>query len=134
MMFEDFARHHGLVLDRAIADGRWHRVPTEDHSRKRNGAYVLDHRGGACQNWATMSEVAVWRPEEGRQDAPVARESSRDVRERLARAEAAQERRQQQARIEAQKLLAECQRLHTPTSPARASRPFWAGYTPTASS
>lgn len=61
MTFVEFARSCGLLIDHAIADGRWHRVPTTDKPRKRNGAYVLDQRGGAVRNWATMDEFASWR-------------------------------------------------------------------------
>lgn len=65
MTFVSFARAHGLRLEHAVPDGRWRRVPTEDKPRKRNGAYVLDDRGGAVKNWATMDGFAYWRPEDG---------------------------------------------------------------------
>ena len=51
MTFEDFARLHGLMLDHVI-EGRWVRVPTEDHPRKKNGAYIFDGRSGLIQNHA----------------------------------------------------------------------------------
>lgn len=68
--FVQFARAHGLVIDHAITDGRWHRVPTEDKPRKRNGAYLHDGRSGVVRNWATMENFAAWRPSETAQLSP----------------------------------------------------------------
>lgn len=59
--FLNFARGYGLLMDHAIADARWHRVPTEDKPRKRNGSYKYDGDVGFVQNHATMEEVAMWR-------------------------------------------------------------------------
>lgn len=59
--FVSFARSYGLTLDYAVSDGRWHRVPTEDHPRKKNGAYRYDGDVGFVQNHATMAEVAMWK-------------------------------------------------------------------------
>ena len=62
----DFRQHceaYGLLIRELIADGRPHAVPTADHPRKKNGRYLLDSRSGWCQNWATMTEVAVWKPD-----------------------------------------------------------------------
>lgn len=63
MSFLAFAQSYGLVLRDPIPDGRWHRVPTDDHPRKRNGAYAFDGERGAVQNWATMQQVALYRPD-----------------------------------------------------------------------
>jgi len=63
MSFAAFAHSYGLILRDPICDGRWHRVPTEDHPRKRNGAYAWDGERGAVQNWATMQQVALYRPD-----------------------------------------------------------------------
>jgi putative DNA primase/helicase len=63
MSFVAHAQAHGLILREVVADGRWHRVATEDHPRKKNGAYVFDGRGGAVRNWATMDGFATWRDE-----------------------------------------------------------------------
>lgn len=62
MMFDAFCRAHGLLVD-GIEAGRWVRVPTTDHPRTKNGAYKYLGDVGWIQNHATMSEVAVWRPE-----------------------------------------------------------------------
>jgi len=51
MTFDQFAREHGLLID-SIVMGRWIRVATEDHPRKRNGAYIFDGRSGLIQNHA----------------------------------------------------------------------------------
>lgn len=59
MTFQEFAAAHGLVINHIVHD-KWKRVPTTDHQHKCNGAYL--HRGDVAwaQNWATMSEPAVW--------------------------------------------------------------------------
>jgi len=51
MTFQQFATEHGLIVDSLELD-KWVRVPTEDHPRKRNGAYIFDGRSGAVRNWA----------------------------------------------------------------------------------
>lgn len=62
MRFEDFARIHGLIIDRVIPH-RQVRTPTEDHPRSKNGSYKYLGNVGFVMNWATMSEPAVWFPD-----------------------------------------------------------------------
>lgn len=62
MTFADFCRMHGLLVD-GVEAGRWVRVPTEDHPRKKNGAYKWLGDVGWVQNHATMVEPAMWRDE-----------------------------------------------------------------------
>ncbi|WP_429498656.1 toprim domain-containing protein [Robbsia andropogonis] len=62
MNFTQFAQAHGLII-RDVVYGKWVRVPTVDHPKKRNGAYKAMGDVGFVQNHATMQEVAVWRPE-----------------------------------------------------------------------
>ncbi|WP_261526484.1 toprim domain-containing protein [Burkholderia multivorans] len=62
MRFADFAAAHGLIIRDLIADGRPHRVPTTDHPRKRNGAYLYDGRTGWVQNWAVHEAAIAFRP------------------------------------------------------------------------
>ena len=64
MTFLDHARYYGLIIKDLRMDGRWHRVPTEDKPRKRNGAYLFDGSRGVVKNWATMENFAQW-PERG---------------------------------------------------------------------
>jgi len=61
--FVDFCRCLGIVIDAEPAIGRWVRLPTVTHPRKRNGAvkFMGDH--GFAQEHSTMTEVAVWKPE-----------------------------------------------------------------------
>src|SRR4051794_31769688 len=59
--FIEHACASGLILDYAIADGRWHRCRTQDKPRQRNGAYVRDGRRGAVRNWATMDCYVTYR-------------------------------------------------------------------------
>lgn len=61
MQFADFARAHGLVIGDVIYDGQPHRVATEDHPRKRNGAYMCDGQRGWVQNWALHEKAISWR-------------------------------------------------------------------------
>lgn len=64
MTFLDFCRMHGLRVDHVDPDSRWHRCPTEDKPRKRNGAWKFLGDVGFVQNHATMAEIAVWRPDD----------------------------------------------------------------------
>lgn len=52
----------GFVLDRVIADGRWHRVKTTDKPKHRNGAYLMrvDGSAGFWKNWATDQDFNTW--------------------------------------------------------------------------
>lgn len=59
--FLSFAQSYGLLMDHALSDARWHRVPTEDKPRKRNGSYKYDGDVGFVQNHATMEQVAMWK-------------------------------------------------------------------------
>jgi phage/plasmid primase-like uncharacterized protein len=63
MDFVNYARAHGVVIDRLMDDGRWHRVTTTDKPKHKNGAYMLRGSYGFVQNHATMTEVATWRKE-----------------------------------------------------------------------
>jgi putative DNA primase/helicase len=55
----------GLRPRDVIADGKWYRCPTDDHPRKRNGAYLLaiDGRAGWFKNFALDDGFNVWRLE-----------------------------------------------------------------------
>ncbi|WP_257835068.1 toprim domain-containing protein [Burkholderia glumae] len=61
MEFADFAESHGLIIRSLVADGRPHRVPTVDHPRKRNGAYLYDGHSGWVQNWAIHESAIAFR-------------------------------------------------------------------------
>jgi len=65
MEFADFARAHGLIIN-SVIPGKWVRVPTIDHPKKRNGAYKYLGDIGFVQNHATQVDVSIWKPE--RQD------------------------------------------------------------------
>lgn len=60
MTFDQFAAIHGVIVGRLIP-GKWVRVATEDKPKSRNGAYKFMGDAGFVQNWATMTEAAVWR-------------------------------------------------------------------------
>lgn len=61
MSFIDHAAAHGLVIRDLIPDGRWHRCPTTDKPKKRNGAYLWDGCRGVVKNFATMEQYASYR-------------------------------------------------------------------------
>jgi putative DNA primase/helicase len=103
MTFMDFCHIHGITLRQLPPVGRWMRVPTDDKPRSRNGAVKFMGDVGFVQNWATMTEPAVWR-EEGQSTQAVARvRAVADAAAREAR-EAAQ-----RAANKAQGILSECE-------------------------
>lgn len=59
-----FARLHGVLIDRLIEDGKWHRVPTEERPKKRNGAYMSRGAYGFVQDHGNHTEAILWRPDE----------------------------------------------------------------------
>ena len=65
LSFSDALLIAGLHPREIAPDGRWHRCPTNDHPRKRNGAYKLDLDGrtGWWRNWATDSAPNRWSDE-----------------------------------------------------------------------
>lgn len=66
MRFVDAIAAAGLRPLAVIADGEWHRCPTESHPRSGNGAYKL-HPGGAFgwyQDWAAHEAPIAWRADD----------------------------------------------------------------------
>lgn len=61
MSFLYHAQSHGLIVAQVYADSAWHRTPTEDRPRSRNGAYIFDGRFGAVRNFRTMDSFAAFR-------------------------------------------------------------------------
>jgi putative DNA primase/helicase len=59
-----FARLHGVLIENLNEDGRWHRVPTETHPKKKNGAYMSRGTYGFVQDHAAHVEAILWRPDE----------------------------------------------------------------------
>ena len=87
MRFEDFARIHGLIVDRVIPH-RQVRTPTEDKPRSKNGSYKFLGHVGFVINWATMEEPAIWFSDDKTASVEVFKKSSIDhtkERERLAK-------------------------------------------------
>ena len=75
MIFEDFARAHGLIIN-SIQYGKWVRVATTDKPRSSNGAYIYDGNRGAVQNWATMEKPITWQSETDIRSLPVIRQQN----------------------------------------------------------
>lgn len=63
MDFQTFARLHGVLIDRLIEDGKWHRVPTESHPKKKNGAYRSMGTYAHLQDHAAHPEPILWQPD-----------------------------------------------------------------------
>lgn len=101
MSFIQHAASYGLILDHAIADGRWHRTPTTDKRKsKKNGAYLFDGARGVVRNWATMNDYAAYR-----EDGSAERISQRDYRALQRRQREQQESRWLDARNIAEDML-----------------------------
>lgn len=58
-----FARLHGVLIGRLVEDGRWHRVPTTSHPKKKNGAYMSRGVYGFIQDHAAHVEPIEWQPD-----------------------------------------------------------------------
>lgn len=85
MNFQQFAEQHGLMIDSLILD-RWVRVPTVDHPKKRNGAYIWDGREGALINFAVHDKHVLYRSDEPWKPDPQAAAKRRQMeQERLKR-------------------------------------------------
>lgn len=103
MIFFDFCRAHGILIDREPPIGVWRRYPTEDKPMHRNGA--VKHMGthAFVQNHATETEISVWHAEgDAVMDPNKARKAveaaARDIREK-----------QQEAARKAASILNQCQ-------------------------
>lgn len=101
--FTEFLHSSGLIPRDVIADNRWHRCPTENHPRKRNGAYKTDGRTGACRDWAVHTELQIWKNGNGK-----APEIDRAA---LRKASAAELRTQAKAQLAAREFYARCAQL-----------------------
>ena len=62
LSFIEAMRSSGLRPRHVVADGKWHRCPTDDKPRKRNGCYLLDVAGerGVWKNYATDLDWNKW--------------------------------------------------------------------------
>jgi phage/plasmid primase-like uncharacterized protein len=100
----DFARLHGILIDRLPPLGVWRRFPTEDKPAHRNGAikFMGDH--AFIQNHAAMTEVAVWKT-----DSPQVKMDHAKLARLAQEAEAMTKRRQGEAIKKAHEILKECQ-------------------------
>lgn len=67
--FVQFCRALGLVVDELPPIGRWVRVATVTHPRKKNGAIKFLGTHGFAQEHSTMQDVAVWKASDNT-DAP----------------------------------------------------------------
>jgi putative DNA primase/helicase len=61
--FEQFAEMHGLMIRSLVLD-KWVRVPTTDHPKKRNGAYIFDGQSGAVINFALHEKHVIFKSDE----------------------------------------------------------------------
>ncbi len=104
MDFLTFCRLHGVVIDHLPPVGVWRRYRTEDKTSKHNGAVKFLGDVGWVQNHATMTEPAMWKPEEG--DVKIDRQA---IANQARRAEEDIRRKQREAAAKAQWILSQCQ-------------------------
>lgn len=84
----------GLLPRDVIADGKWHRCPTTDKPKKKNGAFMLsiDGRRGWFKNFATDVDFNVWAEDRPLTEAEkrkyVAQAKEMEARERAKRVQA----------------------------------------------
>lgn len=104
--FLNFARQHGLIIERLNCDGQIHRVSTEDKPRGNNGSYMWDGDGfGWVQNWATSDSPVHFKSTKTR--SPEELQRSIQVRKRLIDRQRDEVRNKQKAaKIKAQSILA----------------------------
>lgn len=100
----DFARLHGILIDRLPPIGVWRRYPTEDHPAKRNGAIKFMGDFAFIQNHAVETEISVWKP-----DADAKPVDHTRLARLAAEAEAMTRRKQVEAAQKAQDILSQCQ-------------------------
>ncbi len=114
MDFLSFVRAHGILIDTVPPVGRWMRLPTQTHPRKRNGAVKFMGNFGFCQEHSTMQEVAVWRAEGEKSQAAIER-----VQQVAQQAAQETERKQREAAAKAAQMLAESELLTHPYMAAK---------------
>jgi putative DNA primase/helicase len=100
MTFLAHAAAHGLIINDLIPDGRWHRVPTKDKPRKKNGVYLWNGQTGVVKNWATMGGFSRY-PQAGEKVARIDFDALRKAQERADREEAQKHARTAQEAAEA---------------------------------
>lgn len=103
MTFFDFCRLHGVVLTSMPPTGKWVRVPTDDKPRSRNGAVKFMGDMGLCQNWATMTEPAIWK------DQGITKEAQKRIRVVALEADRQARENAQKAAQRASAILSECE-------------------------
>lgn len=99
MTFSAFAQAHGLLVRDPIPDGRIHRCPTENHPRKKNGAYKFTGEWGWVQSWADHESPIIFKPDH----VPV-----EVVRRDMAAERRAEQQRRENASKLAQQIVARC--------------------------
>lgn len=99
MDFVRFAEAHGLLIPYLI-EGKWVRVRTQDKPKKKNGSYKYLGDVGFVQNFATMTEAAMWKS--GHNAGPIDRTA---LRTRIKLAEIDIKVRQEEARKTAEDMI-----------------------------
>lgn len=103
--FISFAESYGLIIDH-LDEGRWCRVKTTDHPKKKNGSYKYLGNIGWVQNHAEMTEAVTWRADD---DKPVDRVAyARQMAEKRQAAARAERERYAGAAAQARAMIAEC--------------------------
>lgn len=105
--FLDFARAHGLILDRVIADGKIHRVGTLDKPRSDNGRYKIVGEFGWIMDM--VDREAIWfKPDN------MTAEQTKKFRLAKDKDSSEQEQRYRDAAYQAQQVIQRCKFDHHP--------------------
>jgi putative DNA primase/helicase len=106
MLFEEFARLHGLLIEVAYASEKIRRCATADHPRARNGAYFYDGRRGWVMCWDGDGELHWWNDPN---DKPWSEQERRAWRQRRSVAQDIERRKHDEAAARATALLGDCE-------------------------
>lgn len=107
--FEQFLHDAGLrPTDPIVPDGKWHRCPTEEHPRKKNGGWkwAVDGQVGWARDFARHGETLTWWAESGGDT-----EGVEIDREAIARMKRKRREEAERARVEAGTFYAACDPL-----------------------
>lgn len=101
MSFRAFLQSIGLQPGDVVPDGEVRRCPTDDHPRKKNGAYLLFPGGrfGWGRDWALHSDPVVWKDNAA---GPITERDLQQIREHQER----QKQRRREAVVKARELWA----------------------------
>lgn len=103
MQFEEFARAHGVIVERAYRVSRIQRCPTAEHPRSKNGAWFWDGQRGWVSAWDAGGEIHWYQ-----EDRPWTDADKREWAAKRIVQKATADRKHEMAALRAQTILASC--------------------------